>query len=227
MKNQALVLFDAHRSSEISLSSSVESDISVASSLITASFQVAGYAGSVLLLVLVLVQLVHWCSWCCWCCWCCIPRPAASTNLSQPSATSRKMAHMNTWRGTGRLAHALPRSRGPSAAALRAPQHLLLRKRHIGTAGIESQQLFSPTPEHVMLREMVRSFAEEQVDPQALEHDRLEAFNHALFKEAGALGLPGVTVPEEFGGTGLDATASVIVHEELAAADPGFCLAYL
>jgi len=78
-----------------------------------------------------------------------------------------------------------------------------------------------------MLREMVRSFAEEQVDPQALEHDRLEAFNHALFKEAGALGLPGVTVPEEFGGTGLDATASVIVHEELAAADPGFCLAYL
>eukprot|EP01052_Picozoa_sp_SAG31_P009877 SAG31_NODE_529_length_14420_cov_20.000140_10_plen_189_part_00 len=41
------------------------------------------------------------------------------------------------------------------------------------------------------------------------------------------LELPGVTVQQEFGGTGLDATASVIVHEELAAADPGFCLAYL
>lgn len=48
-----------------------------------------------------------------------------------------------------------------------------------------------------------------------------------LFKQVGEQGYLGVTVPEEYGGAGLDATASVIIHEELSAADPGFCLSYL
>src|SRR5690606_26776082 len=43
----------------------------------------------------------------------------------------------------------------------------------------------------------------------------------------GELGLLGVTVPEEFGGSGLDSVAAVIAHEEISASDPGFCLAYL
>ncbi len=87
--------------------------------------------------------------------------------------------------------------------------------------------LFNPTEEHQALREMVRAFAEREVWPQAREHDRLEKFNRTLFKKAGDLGLHGITVPERMGGAGMDATASVIVHEELSAADPGFCLAYL
>jgi isovaleryl-CoA dehydrogenase len=85
----------------------------------------------------------------------------------------------------------------------------------------------TPTPEHQALREMVRSFAEREVDPQAAEHDRNESFNLPLFRKLGELGLLGVTVPERFGGSELDATAAVIVHEELAAADPGFTLSYL
>jgi len=87
--------------------------------------------------------------------------------------------------------------------------------------------LMNPTPEHLALREMVRSFAEREVDPQAAEHDRAESFNLPLFRKLGELGLLGVTVPERFGGSGLDATAAVIVHEELSAADPGFTLSYL
>ena len=87
--------------------------------------------------------------------------------------------------------------------------------------------LFNPSDEHTALREMVRSFVEREVDPQALEYDRAERFNIALFRRLGELGLLGVTVPERFGGSGLDATAAVIAHEEIAAADPGFCLAYL
>ncbi|RAL25101.1 isovaleryl-CoA dehydrogenase [Lujinxingia litoralis] len=87
--------------------------------------------------------------------------------------------------------------------------------------------LFNPTEEHKVLREMVRSFAEREVAPQAEAHDREERFNVALFKKLGELGLLGVTAPERFGGSGMDATAAAIVHEELAAADPGFCLAYL
>ena len=78
-----------------------------------------------------------------------------------------------------------------------------------------------------MLREMVRNFAEEEVEPQALEHDRDEKFNTGLFRRLGDLGLLGITVEEEYGGVGMDATAVAIVNEELGYSDPGFCLAYL
>ncbi len=86
---------------------------------------------------------------------------------------------------------------------------------------------FNPSPEHAALRQMVRDFAEREVDPQAEAHDRDEKFNLPLFRKLGALGLLGITVDERFGGSGMDATAAVIAHEELAAADPGFTLAYL
>ena len=87
--------------------------------------------------------------------------------------------------------------------------------------------LYNPTAEHRALRELVRSFAEREVDPQAEASDRAERFNIELFRQLGELGLLGVTVEERFGGAGLDAVAAVIAHEELAAADPGFTLAYL
>ena len=87
--------------------------------------------------------------------------------------------------------------------------------------------LFNPTAEHQMLRDTVRSFVESEVEPQALEHDRKEKFNLPLFYKLGELGLLGVTVPEEYGGVGMDATSALIVHEELSASDPGFALAYL
>lgn len=91
----------------------------------------------------------------------------------------------------------------------------------------EVSSIFSPTPEHQALREMVRSFTEAEVEPQAIEFNRAEKMNLPLFRKLGELGLLGVTVPEAYAGSGMDATAAVIVHEELASADPGFCLAYL
>ncbi|MEC9398273.1 MAG: acyl-CoA dehydrogenase family protein [Myxococcota bacterium] len=88
--------------------------------------------------------------------------------------------------------------------------------------------LFNPTEEHLALRQMVRAFSEREVAPQAEEFDRSEQFNQALFRRLGSeLGVLGVTVPERFGGAGMDAVAATIVHEELAASDPGFTLAYL
>lgn len=90
-----------------------------------------------------------------------------------------------------------------------------------------AHDIFNPTPDHLSLREMARAFAEREVEPQAAEHDRTETFNLKLFKKLGDLGLLGVTVPERFGGSGLDAVAAVIAHEELSASDPGFTLAYL
>ncbi len=87
--------------------------------------------------------------------------------------------------------------------------------------------LFNPTEEHQALREMVRDFSEREVDPQAAEHDRDERFNLPLFRKLGELGLLGITVDDAVGGSGMDSVAAVIAHEELSAADPGFCLAYL
>lgn len=87
--------------------------------------------------------------------------------------------------------------------------------------------LFNPTDEHKMLRETVRAFVQAEVEHQALEHDRQEKFNLPLLRKLGELGLLGLTVPESYGGSGMDAMAAVIVHEELSASDPGFCLAYL
>ena len=83
------------------------------------------------------------------------------------------------------------------------------------------------TDEHELLRQTVRQFVQSRVEPQAMEHDQVPSLNTALIAELGALGLLGVTIPEADGGAGMDATASVIVHDELAYSDPGFALGYL
>ena len=88
--------------------------------------------------------------------------------------------------------------------------------------------VFNPSPEHKALREMVADFVQKEVEPQALEFDKKEQFNLKLFRKLGDLGLLGLLVKEEnFGGSDMDLTAMVLVHEELSRSDPGFCLAYL
>ena len=90
-----------------------------------------------------------------------------------------------------------------------------------------TKDIANPSEEHLMLREMVREWTQEHVEPQALEHDRDERFNSELLRSMGELGLLGISAPEAYGGAGLDAVACTIVHEELSASDPGFALAYL
>ena len=87
--------------------------------------------------------------------------------------------------------------------------------------------LANPTDEHRMLRELVRSWAEETLEPQAEHHDATESFNLDLLRSLGDMGLLGLTAGLDHGGADMDSVASVIVHEELAAVDPGFALAYL
>ena len=87
--------------------------------------------------------------------------------------------------------------------------------------------LENPTEEHHLLRQMVRGLSSDMVEPQADEHDRSGKLNLALMKKCGELGLHGITIPAEYGGSGMDLVASVAVHQELAKSDPGFTLAYL
>ncbi len=87
--------------------------------------------------------------------------------------------------------------------------------------------LENPSEEHFLLRQMVQGFTREHVEGQAEAHDAEGKFNRALFEKCGELGLLGLTVSAEFGGSGMDYLGSVIVHHELAKSDPGFTLAYL
>jgi isovaleryl-CoA dehydrogenase len=87
--------------------------------------------------------------------------------------------------------------------------------------------LCDPTEEHRLLRETVRDFTRQAIEPQADEHDRSGVFNRGLFEECGKIGLLGVTVPSDDGGAGMDAVAAVIAHHEMAKSDPGFTLGYL
>lgn len=74
---------------------------------------------------------------------------------------------------------------------------------------------------------MVADFAKNVIDPQAAEHDLSGELNLPLLRQAGQLGLLGITIPDSHGGAGMDAVAATIVHHEMAKYDPGFTLAYL
>ncbi len=87
--------------------------------------------------------------------------------------------------------------------------------------------LFNPTEEHRMLRDTVAEFTKQKVEPQAEEFDLKGELNMELFSQLAELGLLGITVPEEWGGAGMDAVAATIVHHEMSKSDPGFTLAYL
>nr|WP_084963603.1 acyl-CoA dehydrogenase family protein [Thermoactinospora rubra] len=77
---------------------------------------------------------------------------------------------------------------------------------------------YAPTEEHEMLRETVRALAEEKIAPRAAETDETEEFPWDVYKALVAADLHAVHVPEEYGGAGADALATVIVIEEVARA---------
>ena len=73
--------------------------------------------------------------------------------------------------------------------------------------------------EHVMIRDMVRNFADDQIMPLARSLDAEERFPLELVQEMGRLGLMGMIVPQEYGGSGLDMVAFATAIIELARAD--------
>jgi isovaleryl-CoA dehydrogenase len=76
------------------------------------------------------------------------------------------------------------------------------------------------------LREMVHAWAQERVKPLAQKTDQENAFPNALWREMGELGLLGVTVGEEYGGSGMGYLAHTIAVEEVARASASVSLSY-
>ena len=109
------------------------------------------------------------------------------------------------------------------------PNPASCRRLFVARMGTSSgaDSLFNPTPEHKALREMVRQFSDTEVLAQATKFNRVEQFNRPLFQRAADLGLLGITIDTKYGGSGMDCTASCIVHEELSSSDPAFTLSYL
>ncbi|WP_405532112.1 acyl-CoA dehydrogenase family protein [Streptomyces avidinii] len=73
--------------------------------------------------------------------------------------------------------------------------------------------------EQTAVRRLAREFTEREVVPYAAEWDRAESVDRAIVKKLGALGFLGLTVPEEYGGSGGDHLAYVLVTEELGRGD--------
>ena len=76
------------------------------------------------------------------------------------------------------------------------------------------------------LRDSVRSFAADQIAPIAAEIDRSDEFPRHLWPKMGALGLHGITVEEEFGGSGLGYLEHCIAVEEVSRASAAVGLSY-
>jgi short/branched chain acyl-CoA dehydrogenase len=78
---------------------------------------------------------------------------------------------------------------------------------------------FSFDEEHRLIRDTVREFAEHEIRPVCAELDEREEFSVELTRKMAGIGLFGITVPEKYGGQGMDYLAYVIAVEELARID--------
>jgi isovaleryl-CoA dehydrogenase len=76
------------------------------------------------------------------------------------------------------------------------------------------------------LRDTVRGFADDEIAPLAAEIDRTDAFPRQLWPKMGALGLHGITVDEEYGGSGMGYLAHVVAMEEVSRGSAAIGLSY-
>ncbi len=81
---------------------------------------------------------------------------------------------------------------------------------------IAPPQLTDKTDEQKAICDMVRQFADEQIIPNAEHYDSTDTYPEPIIEQLKELGLFGLTIPEEYGGLGLDLTTYCMVVEELS-----------
>jgi short-chain 2-methylacyl-CoA dehydrogenase len=78
---------------------------------------------------------------------------------------------------------------------------------------------FDPTDEQRRWRELARDFAQGAILPRAAVLDREQMFPYDIIAEMARLGMMGLTLPEEYGGSGGDFVAYILALEEISRAD--------
>ncbi|CAG5078141.1 acyl-CoA dehydrogenase family protein [Parvicella tangerina] len=75
---------------------------------------------------------------------------------------------------------------------------------------------FDLTENELMIQQMAKDFAEKEIRPHFMKWDETQEFPVELFKKAGELGLMGILVPEEYGGSGMGYNEYIMVIREIA-----------
>jgi glutaryl-CoA dehydrogenase len=78
------------------------------------------------------------------------------------------------------------------------------------------------TDEERMIRDTARAYAQDKLAPRVLDAFRNEHTDLAIFREMGALGLLGATIPEEYGGSGLNYVSYGLIAREIERVDSGY-----
>lgn len=81
---------------------------------------------------------------------------------------------------------------------------------------------FELTDEQLILKNTVRNFVDKEIMPEIAEWDRAGKYDPAINQRLADLGLMGVCIPEQYGGSGMDYNALAIVCEELERGDTAF-----
>lgn len=76
--------------------------------------------------------------------------------------------------------------------------------------------MFNLSEEHIQLQQTFREFAENEVKPLAKELDETERFPTETVRKMAELGMMGLPIPEEYGGSGIDQIGYVLAVEELS-----------
>ncbi len=79
---------------------------------------------------------------------------------------------------------------------------------------------FALTGEQIAIRDMARDFARARIEPHALEWDEQKTFPVETFREAATLGMSGIYVREDVGGSGLTRLDAALIFEALATGCP-------
>lgn len=78
------------------------------------------------------------------------------------------------------------------------------------------------TDEERMIRDTARKFCQDKLMPRILEANRKEIFHREIMEEMGAMGFLGSTIPEEYGGAGLNHVAYGLIAREVERVDSGY-----